>query len=832
MTDCEEEKQEWKNPLAKEIYDELAKLISATEEIPFDASSPAAQTIDELNKRLRHIGTELHNKQADWFARGKPLLTREVDEWIDVMTERLDKYEIARNEYLADYDRSPQTFRLYRDVILPFCENTLIMDSIARTEGASYKPGSTETNRLKIRTYVKRRGQARTELNATYPELSDYDPRKKPSTVATTDANRITHPHRFPYLFTGSIDGPKKLSLEDALNTKKIRDDVEVLLNSEQAIFSILENYIRNAAKHNKRLVQRLGLEITIQLDEKEDSYHLTIFDNVSRQNKSGLNGLCERIKSSVSFGDGKAPMANLGFADVCINSFLMRWSANEIDQGSQEKPLYGNCRLVLVDRDKAGECHFSEPTQELAVRTDGLSKKRLDTKKFRFGLQFDVLKPKTVLWIGEDIGINNRHVSDWKNDGIVQYPSLDAYLGTGGDEAKEIAAFEFVVFFKDFDTGEYQKHQHRLPARVLLLDLTADHLVDIEKPNIVNGTLPIDSIVNAQALRLSCWKMWLKIRKEFHSSDKLPIDVYVYFENSGYRGYKTLENGTRILNEEILVKSITNTTEDGSVAIRKDASLVLYDHHGWGKDKMQGQGGRDFYTVDSKIVFDKGSDDFNSLSNLPDDPQKLDLLLMRLVEAATTNVFVLDERIAVRAMSDSGNQNDKRIGKNASVFPNPNTAAVFQSFSYGKVFLINQIKLAGEAKKPIVEIGIPGIESSLCISPEEKDISVSLEFRGGTQSDFDKQLMGDFARLRKDILVIHRTYLNKAYTGFDTPKNFIDAAQMTFGSVVVTSGGGYPHNIGSETEVRFLPFSVLDKCLASRLSKLKLVSSLQSCTY
>ncbi|MBK7254024.1 MAG: hypothetical protein IPI04_08925 [Ignavibacteria bacterium] len=48
----------------------------------------------------------------------------EIIDWIDYMSDKLDKYEIYRNEYLAEFDQAPRNLRFYEDVLMPFCENT------------------------------------------------------------------------------------------------------------------------------------------------------------------------------------------------------------------------------------------------------------------------------------------------------------------------------------------------------------------------------------------------------------------------------------------------------------------------------------------------------------------------------------------------------------------------------------------------------------------------------------------------------------------------------------------------------------------------------------
>jgi len=230
-----------------------------------------------------------------------------VIDWIDFMSEKLDKYEIHRNEYLADYSLSPQSFRFYKDVILPFCENTLILDNIASMEGANYpKPDGdgnnhhSKENRLKIRVFIKKEGEkSYTEIRAKYPDLT---------CVFSGDGceKEIIYPDYFLYLLKNKDE---KFSLSDGINSKKIEEpdlDIEILMHSEQGLYSILENFIRNSAKHNKDKIKEIDrLEIRLHLAEEGDRFNLIISDNVSKLDAEKLYntqnpGLLQRMKSKI----------------------------------------------------------------------------------------------------------------------------------------------------------------------------------------------------------------------------------------------------------------------------------------------------------------------------------------------------------------------------------------------------------------------------------------------------------------------------------------------------------------------------------------------------
>ncbi|MBK6771205.1 MAG: hypothetical protein IPG78_03480 [Ignavibacteria bacterium] len=94
---------------------------------------------------------------------------------------------------------------------------------------------------------------------------------------------------------------------------------------------------------------------------------------------------------------------------------------------------------------------------------------------------------------------------------------------------------------------------------------------------------------------------------------------------------------------------------------------------------------------------------------------------------------------------------------------------------------------------------GDVSINLALCVNKENISIKSTLpKFK-------------DIDEIKKDAIIIHRTYLDNKITG-KTPKEFIKLLMKTFGTVIVTSGGGYPHNL--DTEVKFVPFSLVEKPL------------------
>lgn len=733
---------------------------------------------------------------AHKFSGGDPIVLNKEDsiiEWIDFMSEKLDKYEIHRSEYLADFNLSPQYFRFYQDGVLPFCENTLIMDNLASAEGAHYL--NTRENTLKIRVFIKPESdECFTEIKARYPDLTCLFPEVDCS-------EEIVYPDHFPYLLKSRS---VRDSLADGINSKRPdgAPDLEVVMHSEQGLYSILENFIRNSAKHNKEALRHQPLEVRLYLEDKGENYSLIICDNVSRLEGSKLSnsapnspGLYQLMKHEI-VGDEQSVRQNLGFADMNINSFLFKHRAADIGN----KSLYSNFHLVTIDGDL---CNLKYEKIESPFSPDEAS------RKFSFGYQMELLKPRKVLWIGRDVPIKNYESKKkgLRGKGVFQYDDLKAYLDGCRAGNEEIAAFEFVVFYKSFTYSEYLKHQVELPSRVIVLQ---DDEPDCpRKPNISTAGVSLRHVNNVDDLLERCWEIWLgRLKKK--------VATYVYFENNPKAAKELNEIN---LSGEHTVTSVNRLARD--VLVDNDVSFVVYDHHGRAFNRSNlpkirtDRHNTNFYTQHTKIVFDKGSDDFVRLNQLPRVPHKKRMLAYQLIDAATTNIFVLDERIAVQANYGCPNKNDKNAGINFEAYDK----LMFSRFCYGKVFALNFISTeSGES--PLIRSGNSQFRLTLHLAAEAIRISTD---------EAAASVLGDVDTLSKDVLVIHRTYMKQEILGMEV-RDFLNLAESIFGSVVVTSGGGYPHTI--KEPVRYLPFSIIHQCLGSRLAKLKLVSSLQKLRY
>jgi hypothetical protein len=153
------------------------------------------------------------------------------------MENKLSKYKDERNEFISAVTAGTgsHSVMLFSDVILPFVENTLLMDNIAANEGINYGDENG------VRNLIKNKLQIRCEINGK-KVFAEYFKR-----TATKDGAILTKEfdsNTLPYY--REVEKYNKTFYEQR---KIINDDVSIVVPGplgKHAFFSILENYIRH----------------------------------------------------------------------------------------------------------------------------------------------------------------------------------------------------------------------------------------------------------------------------------------------------------------------------------------------------------------------------------------------------------------------------------------------------------------------------------------------------------------------------------------------------------------------------------------------------------
>lgn len=267
--------------------------------------------IDNIDNNGMHDPLPIIEQLTDWREEQFERLTlqddyrKAIDDTeaaVGALKDRLSEYIQEKSEFLADVTTEPlMTTRpafLYRDVILPFVENTLLLDNIAANEGirgfARRSPPELSQRLLHIRVFVDGR-----EITARYrcPQCALEAGGVTGSARAAARSRYYIYPNlegvagdALTYLLHCNIH--RGMPLHSEVVTSPDGSDVEVALPGplgQYALYGFLENFIRNVAKHNPAPEGIRDLEILLRLNTKDTNengngqYMLTITDNWSR---------------------------------------------------------------------------------------------------------------------------------------------------------------------------------------------------------------------------------------------------------------------------------------------------------------------------------------------------------------------------------------------------------------------------------------------------------------------------------------------------------------------------------------------------------------------
>jgi len=759
---------------------------------------------------------------------------KQARKWLDYMKGRLDDYEVHRNEYLAESRMPAKNYMFYKDVVLPFAENTLIMDYIAAGEGLGFprkenkggeKEKASRNNNLKIRVFIDGN-----ELCASYPEgrciKEDNCQGREHCNTCRGDIKEATpalicYPNHFPYLilprndagdmetvYNSKITGLKKM------NGKADMSDVEVAMPTEHAFYSILENFIRNSAKHNSSRIGEDGLEIYIDIrslkKEATDFYYITLYDNISCQPMELIrNKIREGVQANLLKETGEQNNENLGVADMKINAHLL-YNAEEMTEESLREAL----RVVFCT--KCTPCnengkpntplkHLSEPDSfpfaEVTAKPES-NKVKNEKGSYRFGYRFRLARSKKICWIGKEADTDLKNL---EHKGIYCFNKWEDFLAVKG---RSIASFEFALLEWDAIKSWNEKSEEipddiekkflRMPFRVLVnkpikngteVNGVLSQLKEARRVQFVQEKI---TCTDAYVLQKQCWENWLR-RWGLSKSGK--AHILITFENEAQ-----LKNWNDKLGEQSPVLTTAYKLKPSQTQNNKcdfpieggTNKVIVYDHHGamgeLFKNTPNFVGCTNFYEV-----FEKNSKDFSDLAFPPSKYQ--DLHIYRLAEAGLINILIADERV-VEMKNKPGNPKAE--------------PPFFSQMRKANICLVDRIIY----KDKIVDVHQDKGDS-------EWVLTLSDNCTYGKEGYTDSR--------KFDMLIIHRTFVNKL-SGEEKPHQFFETVRKSIPFVIVTSGGGTPHNM-KEAAFKFANLEMLTQNASAYTSKIQLSSTFLNLT-
>jgi len=613
--------------------------------------------------------------------------------------------------------------------------------------------------------------------------------------------------------------GEEIVGLNNNDENQSIKDFVQIAVPGgvigQQAFFTILENIIRNTAKHNwansNFKKDAKNLEVTVQYNDYPDNDYvlIQIYDNVSnvfindnklteeekeRIAKQLLNYVLESknkplhqqineklIAPFVDEDTGQLRNENWGLAEIKIcSAFLNKKNVNE----------YGLSKKDILYDEAKNKLGF--------ISTIG---KNDDKGIYHLCYQLKIPKPREVLIIGASIFINDNDKLEAKKFGV--------YFK---DEPPTDLDYEIVVFMETsiINSDEIIKKE-KYPFRLVCFNgdknnldkLISSRIQKIKEPfkKYFDGLNNLESRLNKwEKLKLSIYKEWLMYFVNRRNNDLiLPIDFYIRHkeksksssnpnnEFDNFISHFEINDNSKKDIKKVLVKydedietlpkifraKYANEQINREFVIKPDE--IIQDLTTSGKEnKARIQLKRHFKAMDmpsnnNTYLYQESLSGsqiyFNLFENELNDYQK-NKFMLQLLENALIRILIIDERFLAHF--------EKKDINHKNAINNANLKTFYKIIYNGK----------------------------------EKPIKSGAQFKSSKSIDFSNLDENKF-----DVIIIHQTLLDEFFDNdIDKMQKFCGEIKKKIPLFVITSGRGQPDKLVENA--KFLPFSNMDSFL------------------
>jgi len=756
-------------------------------------------------------------------------------------------YIQQKNDFLAEITTEPLmttvTMNFYRDIILPFQTNIFVMDNLAANEGINYI--STIKNRLKIYCIVKSKDYGRQVLVANFKcdDGCEFDI------------------YQYPYIGV-CLNHFKSISVKETLVAKHNEEPNSLIsafdpqlempgILGKFAIYNILENIIRNAAKHNKDKFDKdpnLDLKIHIEIDRNEQDpnfYIIRIWDNVSEpekilkidgsnESKSKVN-LIEALNfyknKEIIESTGELRKENWGIGEIKICSTLLRGSVK-----------YERMSEYVEIKDRIDESDKIPIIKEIVVKNDSKNKDEniptvsLEYQNKALVYEFKALKTKKYAIFSDNIKLNNQKIEELKGEGIYFYDDFDKLKNeiiSGEDE--EFTSFKFIVIHNENyhhaeQIFEFLSQQlESLTYRIIWIVPQNDkenwfnHLDSSYKLKEIlskrvhlvgNDDFQLNSALNQNSdeTRKRIWEAWLG---KWLNGERLRLVLFLE-QKINERPTQWWKNTEKIWSEDSLIKLKIAYLKDALVEFKNDTvnrvrSAIFDRHLALGRR-------RELIPFFFHEVLDKDSPDFLDFFNPMVSPHRrvTKETVYEIAESTLVNVLVIDERIAEKA------DEEIRFGETTErakiVYEVNKTESIkrWQVWKKAGIYICTHIDF-GDDK----EIEIAKRNKAYKVKFKENKI----QFFESKNNKFE--LIND---INFDFIIIHQGILDTYIEKIHNLENFIDNIRKYIPFVIIDSGRGIPTNLPKN--VKFLPFSALSEfIMRPRIGKHRLTKIIMPLT-
>ena len=585
-------------------------------------------------------------------------------------------------------------------------------------------------------------------------------------------------------------DKTKLEKLKKNLLEKDIWISVVGGVTGRQAFYVMLENIIRNAAKHSYSGTGDLEIHINIKAEENE--YRIEIWDNVSKADKDLLTKIKKTIEHAIITEIGEVQKGNWGIAEMKISAaYLQKFDYKLLGQGGEN-----NEKIISAETPNDGYLKYI----------------------------FHIPRPKEVVIV--DMRGEKEELPDPEGNSIALRKTVNEFaLMDIGD-----TDYEFMVLFPDAaSTEEILKKLvdnkgsllERLPTRLFWVgDKTFFDSATTSYPYIKKriAVLKPDTGGLTEKLKTTEFRLWLYVAwikhlrdnvrgddivkgKKFHlylnlterggtnqHNSNYIRDYYSYFipdpvQISNASDTDTIDRWQHLKNEvkgDNVVSEIIKDVLIHESVPNDDLPIIAYPRHGTANDKNL------LCLIDKKdnrLIYSEhlsgASPHFNILASPPTDEYQLNKLALWLIEGGLLRIAIADERIG------------KGIGS---------------SMAQGGITNIpNLMKKEDE-------------QTSLSVSEAGEHINIYDE------DPYMKKLDENFESIlfTTDVLVIHQGIIDKMlksefWSSTKEVENWIFQLKKRVPFVIVTSGRGKPDEIPGG--VKYVPFSDITQSFAGEHS-------------
>jgi len=737
------------------------------------------------------------------------------------MRNKLENYKDERSEFIASVTSSPvsQTLNFYSDVIRPFVENTLLIDNIGRNEGICYRnkqPEASVSNKtlscnnnthsqLVIRVFLSKKLVSQNQIVEEpifRTDLSDNpcsDEYVEQRIIYGIDGVDIFDSLSIPYYLEytnlkGNFFDDKRLVYPD------IQLNMPGLLG-KHAIYSLLENYIRNTAKHSYNTEKHYNkpIEVILKLEQSErdgSKIRLILTDNISDGTK--VDQLNEKIKKPLTDNN-----IGMGIADMKICACLL---------SEKELREYNLSNSIEVIKDN-GHIAYS----------------------------LYLTRPKNIAFIGSHGHLDN------PSKGIFCFSNLEEFLKSSSSNF-QFAIIHYNIFYQE----NLKLIKNKLPLRLFVYDAENNE----KKESDETGRYKFINEIEEDNVLEWCWIKWIGSK---NSNLKTTLNLYFDEDINGAftKKWNALSSDWKSAVEKPFDLDVYHRI-DGDISpdkeIKSEALHICYDRHGKLINKLKPKFTENHFWEH----IDKNNRDFDFIST-SDTSRKPFLLPYELVDAGLTNILVIDERVAEMA----NRTYDKETGmrplvttggfKKYSDIIGKDDTQLFDACWASNIFIathIDDVPVSNKIENDITknhylkislkkEKDVINLDSKVNFTEEIAAVKRVNNEKGWFKHDGDKLYINDSLELgnneelfysrdiKYDCLLIHRTKLKNLVENDEYGLELLN--QLNVSKIFVVTGGGVVEFLDGNNQLVILPSNILyEYILGKRPAKLLLTKILR----